>query len=488
MTAATATVILPRRPDALDRLGERIAERVNPIIVKEVRQGLRTRSFWIFFSLLLIFCVIISLVAVAQNDGSPLQGKAYFISYDVCLGLVQFFVIPYSAYRSMAREREEETWVLLTLTGLGPRRILRGKMGSFMLQGVLYASAAAPFLLFSYYLNGIDLPTIVMVVVAGIAWQLLLTSVCVSLATVASTKLMHAVMHFVTLGLLLQGTWLGLASTVGAVGWLQEIWTDPMAKIAGMGMIALLASWGVLLYEAAAARLSLVTESYARGPRLVLVFQLLGMMALFVWAAVAGHRVELYATGAIVCSAHLLFVGIFVASDHDGMSRALWLKSPRGSLLEPGALRGFRLVALLYGCIALVFGVSQLLAGTVDKGLSLVLAAPAYGAIYLTAAVILGRLGTADPHHGPRVARVAALGLVVVGSGGPPLAAALAGRHPGGALLNFLNPIMGLVNLAEGHSAAVPHVMGLWGIALVLVLVAQLMLARRDNPQRVEAR
>jgi ABC-type transport system involved in multi-copper enzyme maturation permease subunit len=481
MTAAAAAVPLPRAPDALDRLGAWIGERINPIVVKEVRQGLRTRAFWIFFSLLLIFCIIISLVAAATGDDWPDRGKAYFMAYDVCLGLVQFFVIPYSAYRSMAREREEETWVLLTLTGLGPRRILRGKMGSFMLQGVLYASAAAPFLLFSYYLNGIDLPTIVGVVVAGIVWQLLLTSLSVSLATLASSKLMHAVMHFVALGMLLLGTWMGLVATVGAVERLRYIWTDPSARIVVIGVLFLLASWGILLYEAAAARLSLVTESYARGPRLVLVLQIVGMVALFVWAAVERPYAELLAVGSIVCSAHLLLVGIVVASDHDGMARALWLKSSRASLFEPGALRGFRLVVLLYGAIALAFVAAQ---GWMHAPslFSVALAAPAYGVIYLTTAIIFGRLGRVDSYHRPRITRVAALGLTVVGAGGPPLAAALAGRDPGGILLNCLNPIMGLVNLFGEHGDRVPHVMGLWAIALGLVLVAQEMLARRDGP------
>src|SRR5262249_1830468 len=152
------------------------------------------------------------------------------------LGLVQYFVIPYSAYRSMAREREEETWVLLTLTGLGPRRILRGKMGSFMLQGILYTSAAAPFLLFSYFLNGIDLVTILCVVVAGVAWQLLLTSICVSMATLAVSRLMAGLLHFVTLGLLFQGTWVGLFATVGAVEGMREILASDTAKIATMGV------------------------------------------------------------------------------------------------------------------------------------------------------------------------------------------------------------------------------------------------------------
>ena len=83
--------------------------------------------------------------------------------------MVHFFIIPYSAYRSLAREREDETWVLLILTGLGPRRILRGKVASFLVQAGLYASAVGPFLLFSYYLNGIDLPTILLVLGLGVS-------------------------------------------------------------------------------------------------------------------------------------------------------------------------------------------------------------------------------------------------------------------------------------------------------------------------------
>jgi hypothetical protein len=273
----------------------------------------------------------------------------------------------------------------------------------------------------------------------------------------------------------------GLIATVGAVERLRYIWADSSARVVAIGALFLFASWGILLYEAAAARLSLVTESYARGPRLVLVLQLVGMIALFVWGATERPYAELLAVGSIVCSAHLLLVGIVLASDHDGMARALWLKSSRASLLEPGALRGFRLVALLYGAIALAFVAAH---GwmRLPALLTVSLAAPAYGAIYLSAAVILGRLGHVDSRDRPRITRVAALGLVVVGAGGPPLAAGLAGRDPSGVLLNFLNPVMGLVNLFAQRNDSVLHVMGLWGIALGLVLIAQEMLARRDRP------
>ncbi len=185
-------------------LSERLGDRINPLVVKEIRQGLRTRVFWVCFGLMLLACVLLSLMAYAdvKDGGYRARGSTYFFTYFVCLGLVHFFVIPYSAYRSLAREREDETWVLLALTGLGPRRILRGKVTSFLAQAALYASAVGPFLLFSYYLNGIDLPTILVVLVLGAAWLVFLTVLGVCAATLADGRLGRAFVHFLLLGVL----------------------------------------------------------------------------------------------------------------------------------------------------------------------------------------------------------------------------------------------------------------------------------------------
>jgi hypothetical protein len=486
MTAAAPAAALPRSPDALDRLGEWIGERINPIVVKETRQGLRTRAFWIFFTLMLVACVIISLVAATNTGGWPSRGRIFFSAYDVCLGLVQFFVVPYSAYRSMARERDEETWALLTLTGLGPRKILRGKVACFTLQGALYTSAAAPFLLFSYYLNGIDLPTIVVVMIAGVVWQVLLTSLCVSLATLAASRLMRGALHFVVLGLLFQSTWLGLAMMVGAVEEMRSIMTSSTARITALGLLFALVTWAVLLYEAAAARMSLLTESYARGPRIALLVQLAGIMAMFAWGAIDAYDHDYVFLGSIVCSAHLFVVGIFLVSDHDGMTRALRLKKPKVSLLEPGAVRGFRFVMLLFVLIAAVFGGLAMKLDADHRVLSLVLAAPAYGVLYTALPVVLARLGSRNPADVPRVTRVAAIGLFIVGSGGPPLAAALARYNDEHSTLLYLfNPIMGLVRFNRVDESWVAHLLVLWCVALVFVLIAHEMMSRRDGSPEV---
>ncbi|MFT3840015.1 MAG: ABC transporter permease [Myxococcaceae bacterium] len=471
-------------PDALDRFGERVGERVNPIIVKEIRQGLRTRAFWIFFSLMLFGCLVISLVAAATTESYSNDGKGYFMAYDVCLALVLFFVIPYSAFRSMAREREEETWVLLTLTGLGPKAILRGKMGSFMLQGGLYACAAAPFLLFSYYLNGIDLPTIVLAVAAAVTWQLFLTAVCVSMATLAESKLVRGVLHFFTLAILLQGTGMGIGVTAGMMEGFRDFWSKDGALAFASGILFGLGSWGVLLYEAAAARMSLLTESYARGPRIAMVVQLLGMLGFFIWGALASNEAGVSAAGAVACSAQLMVVGLFVASDHDGMARSLWLKRPRFSLFKPGALRGFRLVMLMFAALTAVFMGLIITAKGSGKEFALVIAAPAYGALYIALPMILARLVKAAPGQRPALTRVLAIGLFVLGAGGPPLFSALFGGDGDAPLINILNPVVGLVNLGDEKGDAPMQLVVLWGITLAMVLLAHEMARKQDNPPK----
>jgi len=190
----------------------RLLERVNPIVIKEVRQGLRTKSFWIFFGLMLLACLVIALVAfgVTQDSGLETSGPGFFSAFFFTLSTVCFFIIPYNAYRSLAREREEETWVLLTLTGLGARRVLRGKLTSALVQALLYASAAGPFVLFSYYLNGIDLLSILITLALGFGFMLFLISIAVSAATLAESRVMRAVIHLGLLASLLAMTFVGL--------------------------------------------------------------------------------------------------------------------------------------------------------------------------------------------------------------------------------------------------------------------------------------
>ncbi|HEY0093834.1 MAG TPA: ABC transporter permease, partial [Archangium sp.] len=322
---------------------ERLGDRLNPLVVKEVRQGLRSRLFWVSFGLMLLACFILSMVAYAstRDDVSSPEGQGFFFAFFFCLAVVHFFIIPYSAYRSLAREREDETWVLLILTGLGPRRILRGKVASFLVQAGLYASAVGPFLLFSYYLNGIDLPTILLVLGLGAGWLVFLTVVAVCAATLADGRIGRALVNLVLLGTL----GLSLLYSLIAAWFLSEqgyrsTTRDAEFLLGTSAFLWVMLSYGWLLFETAAARLSLATENYTHGPRLALTVQLLvsGVLLTGLWLMDTPGPGSAGATNILGCL-HLTLTGIFVATDVDGQARALRTSTRPWSLLRPGAVR-----------------------------------------------------------------------------------------------------------------------------------------------------
>ena len=96
-------------------------ERINPIVVKEVRQSLKSRQFTIAFGLTLIAAVSWTLIAI-----SLMVPKIYYSPGGVQL-LTGFFcilqfplmiIIPFSAFRSLTTETEDSTFELLSISAL----------------------------------------------------------------------------------------------------------------------------------------------------------------------------------------------------------------------------------------------------------------------------------------------------------------------------------------------------------------------------------
>jgi hypothetical protein len=478
-------------PGLLARLGDRL----NPLVVKEVRQGLRSRVFWASFGLMLLACLIISMVAYAnvRDSGLSTHGQGFFLAFFVCLGVVHFFIIPYSAYRSLAREREDETWVLLILTGLGPRRILRGKVASFLVQAGLYASAVGPFLLFSYYLNGIDLPTILLILALGASWLVFLTVVAVCAATLADARMGRAFVHLVLLGVL------GLALLYGLVAAFilgEQTYRFLVREREALGFafafLWAMLTYGWLLFETAAARLSLSTENYSRGPRLALVVQTVLSAALLTGLWLYKHPYSNGVVGVSVLGAlHLSLTGIFVATDVDGQARALRAGTRPWSLLRPGAVRGFRLVVLLV--LAWAALCAALLPLSETRGLSnashwlTVGVAPAYALLYLALPLLMGRLPRSDRLSSPALVRVLYFALLGLAGALPPLLAVLFDQPADDALFNLLNPFVGVTNFDDyDYTSKAPKMNGallacVWLVAGLAAFAADRALVEREQ-------
>ncbi|WP_395852185.1 ABC transporter permease [Cystobacter fuscus] len=478
--SATASVEVPRAWWLA-----RWAERLNPLVVKEVRQGLRSRVFWLSFGLMLLACFIISLAAYVATieEGLKPQGRTFFLAFFFCLGMVHFFLLPYGAYRSLAREREDETWVLLLLTGLGPRRILRGKVASCLVQGGLYASAVGPFLLFSYYLNGIDLPTLLLVLVLGACWFLFLTVVAVCTATLAEGRMGRGLAHLALLAVLGLALIYGqaMAFTLCQEGFRSLLANDEALAFA-LGSLWLMLTCAWLLFETAAARLSLITENYSWGPRRALVVQAV-LSALGVLGGWWDSRSQSLAWGmSLLGCVYLTLCGLLLATDVDGQARSLRAATRPWSLLRPGALRGFRLAVLLLLFWSAACGVLCVLStharSTVD--LPGVIALPLYALLYLSLPLWVARLPRSPVFSSPAPVRLLFFVLGGLGLLLPSLVSFVFWREEGDTFVSLLNPFLGVMGFAEGEPPLDEPVLT-WSLLGCVALLAALSVFLADR-------
>jgi hypothetical protein len=468
-------------------LVDRFVDTVGPIVVKEVRQGLRARVFAIFFGTLLVACLSLALIALAEAQDSVGRafGKDFFGAYLTALGAVCFFVIPFVAFRSMARELEDETWVLLTLTGLGPSAITRGKWTSAMSQALLFASACAPFVLFTYFLNGIDLVQIVTALVLAAAWCAFLTGLALAIATQAHSKLGRTVATFVVLGLLGLGTVGGVAFAWILAEEGQRISMNDAFRnfVIGAGIFISLFTWLVL--EGAAAGLALPSQPASRGPRIA--FTIITLLALgfglVLFVIERGGQNDAMA-GQVIVSMFLTGCGVFCISERDGWPP----QANRGGWLRAGAMRSFLLVLGLLTASCLLWGFlmsRSAMSFRMDKPLRALIAALVYPAMYLSFGVLLGRVTPLKRLGEPVASRVGFVLAVVLGTLLSVLASFVIDGRPDGKIVNALNPIVGMVNFIDRSSRDLDvALMGAITVGLVATVSALFVLAARDQERR----
>jgi ABC-type Na+ efflux pump permease subunit len=139
---------------------ERLGDRFNPIVVKEVRQALKSRQFVTTFLLLLLAAWAGSIFGVSYlgesiDYGSP--AVTFYAGFLFALCTATLVIVPFSTYRSIVEERTETTLELLQITALSPVQIVRGKILSAMVQVMVYYCAIAPFIAFTALLPGFDI-------------------------------------------------------------------------------------------------------------------------------------------------------------------------------------------------------------------------------------------------------------------------------------------------------------------------------------------
>ena len=186
----------------LESLLNRASDGLNPILVKEARQAMKSRQFAVTFTLVLVCAWAWSFLGVALMSPGIYYapgGRFMLSGYYFIMAFPLTIIAPFSAFRSLASEREDGTYELLSISTLAPWQIVGGKLGSTVLQMVVYLSALSPCVAFTYLLRGVDILLLAFVVALVFLASLFLSAVGLLLATLTKAKHWQVVLSVATI-------------------------------------------------------------------------------------------------------------------------------------------------------------------------------------------------------------------------------------------------------------------------------------------------
>lgn len=348
---------------------DRASDWCNPILVKEVRQALKSRAFVATFLLLLLGSWLISafgLLAAGPSVEYGSVGQAFFTFYFGVLCVALGIVVPYGAFRSLLNERDDNTYELLSITALSPGQIVRGKWACAIVQTLLYYSAIAPFIAFTALLQGFDFGQAAVLLVSAFYGSTALSIAALMLSTTVRQRVWQG---FLSMGLIA-----GLCMLVSMIlSGLTSLMMFPLPLDdavfwwSAAVLLVLSASYQWLFYQIAAARLTFESENRSTGIRWTVSgqFWLLWLLAAgYHWYQGTAPRADLVwlLTGA--SGVHLALVGLAFSAEPDGLSRRVRRTLPKRSIVRaplapllPGGARGY-LFTLLHLAALFVLSLS----------------------------------------------------------------------------------------------------------------------------------
>ena len=259
--------------DRTEYLTDALSDFINPILIKEARQALKSRQFAMIFFGVLICCWAWSTLGTAMlgpeiNTQSP--GLWIFRGYYAILSLPLIVVVPFSAFRGLTSEREDKTFELIQITTLKPRQAVMGKIVAACVQILIFVSATAPCMAFTYMLRGIDIMTITGSVLAIVAASLLLTAHAVFMGTLSAERHYNTALSVVLAAGYFAAWWFVIITMFSGISDLAMMWqTSEFTGIISSFVVLWLAYFALFLVWAAA-RLTFVSDNRSTAVRWVL--------------------------------------------------------------------------------------------------------------------------------------------------------------------------------------------------------------------------
>jgi hypothetical protein len=175
-------------------------EMLQPMLVKELRQGLRGPFFAVFFIVMQAILGFSTLLTLHEGGESPEQiSLAIFAIYIIAICGLQ----PLRGINAISSEVSRDTIDLLMITKLSAWKIVFGKWFSIMGQSFLFSVSLLPYLILRYFLGDMQLVAeltifCLLFIVGGIS-----TAITVGCSAISSAFLRYIVAGGLALGFLI---------------------------------------------------------------------------------------------------------------------------------------------------------------------------------------------------------------------------------------------------------------------------------------------
>jgi hypothetical protein len=184
----------------------KIGDRINPIVVKEMRQAVNSRFVSSMLVLLLtVELLTMSLMLLLQSPSSDPDiqnmrtGREVFKVLQGILIVSCILLIPTMTGGRLASERSDVKVDLLFISTLSPRAIMAGKFLAATALALLIFSACAPFMTFAYLLRGLEISTILLTLLIDFGAVLLGITFALLVASIPATLLLRVVLGIISI-------------------------------------------------------------------------------------------------------------------------------------------------------------------------------------------------------------------------------------------------------------------------------------------------
>ena len=423
-------------------------------------------------------------------------------------------IVPYSAFRSLASEQEDNTYDLLSITTLTTGQIITGKLASAMVQMMVFLSAVSPCIAFTFLLRGVDALT-----VSVLLGYLVLASVGLSIiallagtvAKVRYTQVLISVLLVLMLALCFFGS-IGLIATFISESY--SFLRETQFWVANLAMLTFYITTFALLHAAASAQVSFNSQNRSTPLRRLMLLQyacFLGWMSLVVvengWE---GVNTAVMVAG-VFAGVYWYAMGMLLTSEWPHLSRRVQRSLPQSQLgrtfltwFNPGPGTGYMFcvanvtMLAIVGLLTLGFAPTGTRFGPNEEQVWYTyMLGWSYVVLYLGIGRLLINLVRRFVFVSLTAGFLLHFILLLAACGGPLILSFMFRSLRFGndySLLHMTNPIWTMVELWDGGAAAIegPTVLLVIGTCAIIVLLLnfrsvaiEIQHHRRSVPQRV---